>query len=195
MAVLPMSRMTDSSLASPRASSSPGGSPSAAALSNWWCIYHGLDSVVVVQVSEVGHVGGVLAALAEAPVMLAPLGAEPPPFFPDLLHGVVPASLCAEDMPQVARHIALVPVADIAQYVAFQVGDAPLELGCLVSGKTSPMTSSSPLRPSAQMRPILPTPRSCRSSSICPQPKALSVGLLKMPSTFRVLSSFTARVM
>ena len=91
-------------------------------------VYYGMDSVVVVQIGEVGHAGGILAALAEDPVILAPLGAEPLPFLPGLLHGAVPVPR-TDDLPQVVRHIALVPVADIAQQVAPQVDGAPLELG------------------------------------------------------------------
>ena len=59
--------------------------------------------------------------------MPAPSGAELLPLAPCLLHGVVPVA-CTEHLPQVFRHFTLVAVAHIAQYIALQMGGAPLQL-------------------------------------------------------------------
>lgn len=151
-------------------------------------VYHGLDAVVVVRVGEIGLVGNDLAVLADAPVVFAPFGAELLPFAPRLLHGVVPVPR-AEDLPQVFRRIALVPVADIAQQVAFQVGYT-MELGF---GKDLSDDLLQPLEAVLADEAYLADAPLVQVLQRLPRPKALSVGLLKMPSTSRVLSSFTAR--
>lgn len=89
---------------------------------------HGLDVVVVIQVSEIRLVGSILTASPDTSVIPAPFGTEPLPLIPGLFHGIVPVS-CAEDLSQVVSNIPLVTVADIAQYVALQVGGASLEAG------------------------------------------------------------------
>ena len=89
---------------------------------------HGLDSMIIVQVSEIRLIGSILAASPDASVIPAPFGTEPLPLVPGLFHGIVPVS-CAEDLSQVVSHIPFVTVADIAQYVALQVGGASLETG------------------------------------------------------------------
>ena len=83
--------------------------------------------MVVVQISEVRLVGGILTAPLYAPVVPAPFGAEPLPFAPCLLHGVVPVP-GTEHLPQILCDIPLVAVAHITDDIALQVGGAPLEL-------------------------------------------------------------------
>lgn len=87
-----------------------------------------MDAVVVIQVSEISLVGSILTASPDTSVIPAPFGTELLPLIPGLFHGIVPVS-CAEDLSQVVSNIHLVTVADIAQYVALQVGGASLEAG------------------------------------------------------------------
>ena len=61
-------------------------------------VYHRLDAVVVVQVSEVHLVGSVLTAPPDALVTPAPFGAELLPLIPRLFHRIVPVS-GAEHLP------------------------------------------------------------------------------------------------
>ena len=84
--------------------------------------------MIVVQVSEIRLVGSIPAASPDASVIPAPFGTEPLPLVPGLFHGIVPVS-CAEDLSQVVSHIPFVSVANIAQYVALQVGGASLVTG------------------------------------------------------------------
>ena len=123
--------------------------------------------MVVVQVCEIRLVGGVLAALADAPVAPAPLGAEPLPLAPCLLHSIVPVP-GTEHLPQILCDIPLSPLRTSLMILRFRW---VVHLWSFVPGNTSLMTSSNPLSPSAHMRPILPTPRPYRSFSISPQPK------------------------
>ena len=84
--------------------------------------------MVVVQVSEIRLVGSILTTSPDASVIPAPFGTEPLPLVPGLFHGIVPVSR-TEDLSQVVSHITFATVADIAQYVALQVGGASLETG------------------------------------------------------------------
>lgn len=84
--------------------------------------------MVVIQVSEIRLVGSILTASPDTSVIPAPFSTELLPLIPGLFHGIVSVS-CAEDLSQVVSNIPLVTVADIAQYVALQVGGASLEAG------------------------------------------------------------------
>lgn len=83
--------------------------------------------MVVVQVCEIRLVGGILASLADAPVVPAPFGTEHLPLTPCLLHSIVPVP-GTEHLPQILCDIPLVAVAHITDDIALQVGGAPLEL-------------------------------------------------------------------
>ena len=145
--------------------------------------------MVVVQIREVCLVGGILSAFPDATVILSPLLAECLPFSPGFLDRVVPVP-GPEHLPQVIRHLSLVPVAHVTYYVAFEVRGASLE------PRAGEDLTDDILQPfqTVSAYPTLPTPRSYRSCSISPQPVALSVGLLYMPNTSRVLSSLTERM-
>ena len=139
---------------------------------------------------EVSFVGRVIATSFDAPVISSPFGAETLPFFPSLFNGIVPVP-GPEHLPQVLSHFALITVAHIADYIAFKMCRASLELS---AGKDLTDDILQPFQAVRAYHPTLPTPRSYRSFSVSPQPVALSVGLLYMPSTSRVLSSFTASI-
>ena len=149
-----------------------------------------MDAVVVVQIREVCLVGGILPAFPDAAVILSPLLAECLPFSPGFLDRVVPVT-GPEHLPQVIRNLSLVPVAHVTYYVAFEVRGASLKLR---AGEDLTDDILQSFQTVSAYQTDLPTPRSYRSLSISPQPVALSVGLLYMPNTSRVLSSLTERM-
>lgn len=145
---------------------------------------------MIVQVCEIYLVGRVVATSAYAPVVASPFGTELLPALPGFLRGIT-AVAGAEHLPQLFGNFSLVAVPHAADDVAFEVGGATLKGG---AGEYLAHDIVQTLQAVGAQEAYPFQPLSCRPSRISFQPVALSVGLLHMPRTSRVLSSFTARM-
>lgn len=181
MAVLPISNRTDSSLGSaPRVLLEP--------LYPVCSAYHRLDAVVVVQIREVCLVGRIMSSFPDATVILSPTSRRTPAILPRLS---LRYSSCLRYACR--RSSATSPLSPLRTSLTMLRSRCVVHRWSFVPGEHLTDDILQHFQ-TAHISPTLPTPRSYRSFSISPQHVALSVGLLYMPNTSRVLSSFTTRM-